>query len=314
MAYTFEPGDISPAALRRIANQQLDRLGVRLGEPADIAAGHHEARKCLKRLRALLMLARPVLGCALWREADRQLRDIGRCLSGARDAEVLPQIFDRLTRDYGEAAYDSARLRLRKALAKRQIADAITPGKLQLSERIDHFREQLMELPLDRFGTEISFASLAQDYRSGRAGVAKALASQDAEDLHDLRKHVQRHWRHMQVLSAGWPEEMRARLELAKALSERLGEDHDLWLLHCRLRDGAAGRQDAKWVNEIGGLCQDRQLTLRAEVARLASQLYAERPKHLRRRLAAYWAAQEATGVVAADDVVPGQERVPVGR
>ena len=313
MAYAFQPGDVSAAALRRIANQQLDRLAVRLNEPADIAAGHHEARKCLKRLRALLILARPVLGRASWRSADRQLRDIGRDLSGARDAEVLPQIFDRLTRDHSESAFGPAKLRLRKSLAKRQTANAPALGMLELSEQINCFRDQMIDLPLDRFSTGTALAGLARDYRSGRAGLAKALETQDSEDFHDLRKQVQRHWRHMQLMTDAWPAEMRARLALAKALSERLGEDHDLWLLRCRLRDGAAGRHDTKWVSEIGRLCQERQLTVRVEAAQLASQLYSERPKHLRRRLEAYWTAQEVTGNGAVDDVVPEAERVLVG-
>ncbi len=65
------------------------------------------------------------------------------------------------------------------------------------------------------------------------------------EDFHALRKSVQQHWRHMQLLSRAWPEALSARADEAKALSQLLGEDHDLYVLrsfaeaHCR----CAGRR-----------------------------------------------------------------------
>jgi CHAD domain-containing protein len=56
----------------------------------------HDTRKALKRLRALLRLLEPELGARTRAREDNTLRQIGRSLSGARDAEVLLHTLDAL--------------------------------------------------------------------------------------------------------------------------------------------------------------------------------------------------------------------------
>jgi CHAD domain-containing protein len=58
----------------------------------------HEARKNLKKTRALLRLARPGLDAAVYRRENDAIRDAARLISGARDADVMLQTVDRLAK------------------------------------------------------------------------------------------------------------------------------------------------------------------------------------------------------------------------
>ena len=56
----------------------------------------HEARKSLKKVRAVLRLVRPVVGEKGYRRENTCFRDAGRPLSVARDAQILVQTVEQL--------------------------------------------------------------------------------------------------------------------------------------------------------------------------------------------------------------------------
>jgi CHAD domain-containing protein len=62
----------------------------------EIGEAVHEARKSLKRLRALVKISRPALGDARYRRENAEFRQTGRLLSAARDAKVLIETLDGL--------------------------------------------------------------------------------------------------------------------------------------------------------------------------------------------------------------------------
>ena len=285
MAYEFRIGEVSRKGLRRIARQQLRKLGELLGDAADAANGHHEARKCVKRLRAGLALARPSLGNGPWQKLDRQFSKVARALSGARDTAVLLQLIGRIESEQGSAALGRAGQQLCAELARLPKSTAKFTGLKTMKARLDRLAGKLDSLPLKRFDAAAALRGLEEDYRGGREALERAYATSKPEDFHTLRKHVQRHWRHMNLLAAAWPGEFGARMELAQALSEILGEERDYWLLRERL--GKAGGPLARW-------CGTEQKRLRTSAYGFLHLLFAERPKALRERLAAYWAAAEA--------------------
>src|SRR3954454_12297771 len=85
-ALTFR-GEIADS-VRRTAREQLEAAAAQLEQgDEDPAAAVHGARKRLKKTRALVRLARPALPRASYREENRALRDRGRALSAARDAD-----------------------------------------------------------------------------------------------------------------------------------------------------------------------------------------------------------------------------------
>src|SRR4051812_4637750 len=97
MAYRLAlDGDLQES-VRRVAREQLevaaDGLAAAQGEQRVEAV--HDARKRIKKTRALLRAARPALRKA-FRAENRALRDASRELSGARDADVMIETVGKL--------------------------------------------------------------------------------------------------------------------------------------------------------------------------------------------------------------------------
>src|SRR5262245_3310108 len=95
MAYRLSFADDVASSVRSCAREQLAGAAEQLeradGDPVKAV---HEARKHLKKTRALLRLVRPALGREAYRSENDALRDTGLALSGARDADVRVQTAD----------------------------------------------------------------------------------------------------------------------------------------------------------------------------------------------------------------------------
>src|SRR5262245_53924237 len=96
MAYRLKLSESLTRGVRRIALDQLDLAEQRLKDKSDPVAAVHEARKSLKRTRALLRLIRPALGESVYRRENGQLRDAGRLLSASRDRDVMRETVVKL--------------------------------------------------------------------------------------------------------------------------------------------------------------------------------------------------------------------------
>jgi hypothetical protein len=94
MSYRLEPGEGVADGVRRIVAEELDSAtdGLRkgaAGTPEDRDTAIHEARKSLKKTRSALRLVRADLKPKTRTKESAAMRDAGRRLSGARDAQVM---------------------------------------------------------------------------------------------------------------------------------------------------------------------------------------------------------------------------------
>jgi hypothetical protein len=165
--------------------------------------------------------------------------------------------------------------------------DCTGSALLSLDRAAAHF-EQIEMKPGNFSHVE---AGLAAGLRRARAAFRDAYAHPGDESFHEWRKSVQLHWRHMQLISRAWPEMFGARIELARQLSQILGDDHDLTILQAHL---ASLRDDASSTEAFEALlCAMtlRQTDLRAVAAPLGTMLFADRPKRFASRTKAIWKA-----------------------
>src|SRR3954465_9315173 len=101
MSYALSFSEPVPEAVDQVRRDQLEAAAADLRE-RDV----HEARKRLKKTRALLRLTRPAMKPKAFRARNRALRDAGRELSGARDAEVMVETVEDLAERFpGRAEY-----------------------------------------------------------------------------------------------------------------------------------------------------------------------------------------------------------------
>lgn len=297
MAYRLSIADDVPSSARTCAREQL--LGaVEWLERADedSVKAVHQARKHLKKTRALLRLVRPALGAKAYRREDAALRDIGLALSGARDAAVLVQTVSKLSEHAAGRLPADTFDQLRDALAaEASAAPTVADGEPvpELASVIEALRaaEQRVEAwPLDGADWGTVVEGIARAYARGREGFAVARATPEPELLHAWRKRAKDLWYHQRLLAPAWPEQLDAQAEAAHKLTELLGDDHDLAVLAARLADDTAPLPpvaDAERA-ELLALVEHRSRELRDAATRLGRRVYAEPPKAFTRRLARY--------------------------
>jgi hypothetical protein len=325
MSYRLDPSEDLDASFGMVAAAQAERLCQLLADPRELSTGHHKTRRCLKRLRSLFLLVPHKIGRRAWRRLDRRLAMIGRSLSGARDRAVLVDVLAKVTAGETDRTIRAAApvlrqrlLRIGNGLVNGHSDDAM--GGAQLRERLLRkgmgFARRMAKAPIKGLATSHILNGLQAEYRAGRSAVADAYRIGTDDAFHDLRKHVQRHARHMQLAHALWPQELAVRHDLAKELADQLGYDHDLALLRGVLKDLSGGGLKPADLRAVNKLCRERQRLLRREMQPQLERLYAERPRAFGRRLKGYWrtavSPQAAEGTPAHPPSRPA--RAPVER
>jgi CHAD domain-containing protein len=220
--------------LRDYACAELDRaigcLGWRGGR---VHEGVHQARKSLRRTRAVLALGKPVLGpgAAL---LDREIRRVNRGLSPMRDAQALVETLDRLIRrnktpEFAAVLRRARRIaaRVRADRARRELAE--DPGLARERALLTTLRAALPSLPWDTLTeTRASDALDAGMARIDKTG-ARARASGRDTDWHRWRRSVRRVSQQHRALGDRIEDGARDRV---KSLAVELGEAQDYALLH----------------------------------------------------------------------------------
>jgi CHAD domain-containing protein len=276
--------------IRRVAREQIEAALEGLAPMSDRAAGVHEARRRLKRLRSLLRLVRTPLGVTYGRENHRA-RDVGRAVAGVRDAQVARETFDRLLpgpRSGEVAAW-------RRLLEDDEIR--ATAGGEPLEGRLPGLRKELeaARRTVDRWplggvqGFEGLEAGLRRTYRRGRRGLRRAERRRTAETFHEWRKRVKHHREQVRLLQDTWTGPLRARRQSLSRLSDLLGEAHDLVVLRERLLRLAQGRGVAGAGPRVLAVFDRRRRRLEDEALPLGRRLFVEKPERLVRRLRVCW-------------------------
>lgn len=300
MSYRLKPLQPVHHSVRRIATSQIEDLLDQHGKAAPSATSVHEARKVIKRLRSLLSLVRAGLADDDLRREKQRLREIAQTLAGARDAQVMVETSAALRSGGLPRSCQTTDVALMGMLEQRrqQAEKKLAAERGQLP--VPAFRDAqnaLTALPLSNIGFEEVLDGFTKTYQSGRQLHAELEESEaDDERFHDLRKHVQQHWRHLQLISNAWPKVLKEQVGLAHELAETLGKDHDLSVLAAFVRDHADKLGSDKGVEAYLRICGKVQDQLRKEADLLARRLYAEKPKAIRERMRAYWQTARELG------------------
>jgi CHAD domain-containing protein len=292
MAYRLKLRKSLALGVRRVLAEQGERAVAALDAGADPVAAVHDARRALKRMRALLRLVRQGLGEESWRAENVALRDIGRRLSQLRDADVGRMTIEALAVE----APASLRAALSKLSARLDGAPGVSIEEKQLAvagaaRELAVICGRYPKLVLTGRSSRILAAGLEASHRRGRRAVAAVVEQGSDEAMHDLRKAVQAHWRHSSLLSAAWPDVMKARVAEARQLSGLLGAYNDLTLVvqhvHAAM-DRGLGRREAQRI-ELA--CRERQAAIRREGIPRAQRLFAGKPRAVAAMILEAWAA-----------------------
>ena len=270
-SYRLLDGEPVPEGIRRIAHGRIEHASEELRGKSEKAV--HEARKDMKKLRALLRLARAGLDADVRRRENAAFRDVARELAGARDAEVMVKTLDSL--DAGPQR------ELRKALAahRRELArGGMAQRKRSAVAALREAQGRVAAWPLERDGFGALRRGLERTYSGGRSDFKAARRETTAESLHEWRKRVKDLWYALTILEGAWPGVMEAAGDEVHALSERLGDDHDLAVL-------------LEFAPALTEAVEPRRAVLQAEAFDLGRRVYAEPTKAFVARIESYWDA-----------------------
>jgi CHAD domain-containing protein len=273
--------------LQRATLAQIDLAIALLEGRSEVPPGQtvHETRKALKRARALVRLQRPALGAKRYRRLRTALRDCGRRLAVARDAEVVVDTLEELIRRHPKQLAHSPGVALlrERLIAERGQVEAHTrhgaPTRAAVLERLRATRLDLERWKPRQGDRATAREGLGEIYRQGRRRRKRARSAKTSASLHDWRKRVK------DLRYAAEALKLREVARTADRLGETIGAEHDLWLLSQRLRRHRGcfkGDQAAR--SALRRLIAQRRRRLRKRAFRLGQALYRRPPKRFVRR------------------------------
>jgi CHAD domain-containing protein len=299
MAYRFKLKEGLRDGVRRIAVEQIEKVLKAPRKGDDRAAWVHEARKAMKRTRALLKCVRSGLDDRTFRQENAALAEIARGLSNLRDRDVITQTIASLAGN--DRKLDEALDRLHERLhtpvdgtrfrpPSSRSADAVSREAIKSLEKA---RVRLAKIEVAGELVGRVGAGLRATQRKGREALARLTLEATDENVHDLRKVVQVHQRQQLLVYAVWPEMQHVRIEAARTLAQLLGEAQDLAVLASMARTLAESEapDTTRWGRLVQDVCRERQGRIREAAIPMAARLFATRPSAIERDLTAVWEA-----------------------
>jgi CHAD domain-containing protein len=296
-SFRFDPGQPVPDEVRRVARGRIDHALDELRGESDSTREEavHEARKDMKKLRALLRLVRGELGDRVYAAENTCFRDTARELSGVRDADVMLVTLGHLEERYGELP--GAGSRLRPALVAhrfRASAEGLRPKAA--IDTLGEARERVADWPLETDGFEAFEEGLERIYRQGRRDFRAARKSPSAERMHEWRKRTKDLWYHLQLLEESWKPVIGALADEAHELSDRLGDEHDLTVLsEWAHRHASALNGSEPVLRGFDVILEARQRELQQEAFEYGVRIYADKPSVFVGRLEGWWEAARSS-------------------
>jgi CHAD domain-containing protein len=294
-SFRIVPGAPVPDEVRRVAVGRIDHAidELRGQSESSRAEAVHEARKDMKKLRALLRLVRVDLGDEVYAHENACFRDTARQLSSVRDADVMITTLADLEERYGELP--GAGRRLRPALVAHRFrvsAGSTRPAGAAAVETLLEARERVADWPLETDGFAAFEGGLRRSYRRGRQAMRAAQGLPSPENMHEWRKRVKDLWYHVSLLEEAWKPVMSALADEAHELSDRLGDEHDVSvLLEWAHRHASALNGAGPVLRGFDVIGEARRRELQEEAFAYGARIYADKPSAFVGRIGGWWDA-----------------------
>jgi CHAD domain-containing protein len=287
----LRPGEPVGAALRAIAHQTLAEARTAIADRDRVqSVAVHDFRAAMKSWRAFLRLLEPHLGIDdhAWRN---EARELARALAGARDLQSALDAVDDVephtaSHRLSSQSWKTIRGRLEGLRGKAETASLKTAQRSRILAALDRADARIEHWPLDHLDFADVVLGVTDGYRRARDRIPEDWRSVSNEALHELRQRVVVHRYQMEIVEPLWPRLGRSWIREAQKLRTRLGACQDLAVL---TRYAEPHEPLAHWRARLQSVIPQRHAQHVAAAQRIASRIFAERPKAFRRRLQAIW-------------------------
>jgi CHAD domain-containing protein len=293
VGFRLKSGQSVSSEVRRIVLRQLDLAAselVSVGDPESDEAVH-DARRRVKKIRAIIRLVRPVLDKPF--RSDPELRRVSRMLAPVADGKGIIDTLTELLHRYRKQLPRRTAAAIRSDLIAREKQidlKAARDGVLQLAKktlRLERARVKRWRLTADGF--RAIAPGLKDSVRRARDGMVAAWLHPTASNHHSWRRHVKNHWFHVRLLEAHCGNRLQPYQHQLEALDGVLGEYHNLVLLHeVLVSDSTLSRKE---VARCLRIVERYQRALRRHAQLLGMRIYNEKPRLFVRRVKHLWDA-----------------------
>ena len=281
MSYRIEMGESLAAAFGRIAAEEIDLAAAELRRP-NRGQAVHNARKALKRLRALLRSLRVAFPKKLFRAENRRIAAAGRKISPLRDVHVQLRTLGKLPGGAGPAR----RPAVRRQLLRRQSAfiRRIPALRKTMREMLDVSRQNLASWPLRKATSANVAAGLKRIYKQGRAAFKTARQSPTPGHRHEWRKKAKSLVFGLELIGRLGAGKLSRMARQGDVLTEALGDDHDLFMVLRALRLEHRSHPAGDFA-PLARRISVKRAKLQKRALKLGGKLYAEKPGAFEQRL-----------------------------
>ena len=293
MPYRLKRKESVDEGLKRVALEQLQRAQQEC-EDRDLDGDTtvHQIRKRMKKMRALLRLAKDPLGDKTFRSGNHRARFLARRLAGDRDAQVMLDTAIALAGDdpvLAGAGFEQVQTQLQTQVGHHEQQSDLLLRLQQSRQELIEMQNEVAEWPLRGKGFSTIESGLRRAYKRGRKALKKVARDANDEDMHTWRKRVKDYWYHVRLLENAWPGLMTCQADELKLLSELLGDHNDLSVLEKTLMqlpgEVLGDAQKDVWEGRIGR----EKRRLRRHAMLLGRRIYTEPAGRLIDRVEGYW-------------------------
>ena len=289
--YRFNAGESISNGVKRIVVVQIrDALSHLETRGAAIDGAIHDARVCIKKVRAVLRLVRGDLRKDTFEADNIRFRDAGRRLSAVRDSVAILEAFDNVTND--TAGIKGEEFEALRAKLIRAEKATIAEKESALSEVSAVLQEELVRIAdwrIHKKGFSAVGPGLRRVYRLGRHSFNTAREHPTTENLHELRKRVKDLSYQLHVLRPVWPEILKCLSGQLGQLADLLSENHDLAVLREALSGMASNGTADGQLKAILAAVDRRRDELQVRAIPIGERVYVDKPGAFCRRVEGYW-------------------------
>lgn len=296
MAFCLLSDETVEEGIKRIVSEEIGHAIKEIDsprlKPAEVI---HEVRKHCKKIRGVLRLVRPQFD-KTYQFENVWFRDTAKGLAELRDAEAIIETYDALLDNFSDQIDRRAYAPMRRALTLRQKEIFEKSGNLNqklkmLRGRLDKAAGRVADWNLSLKDFDAIEAGLVATYRQARKTMAAAYDDPTAENFHEWRKTAKYHDYHMRLLQELWKPLMRSLSKETNELSDLLGDDHNLDVLHKTLLKSPRPYGKKRYIQVLLGLIDRRSAELRVEANTIGARMFTEKPYAFGSRFRGYWRA-----------------------
>ncbi|MBN2907858.1 MAG: CHAD domain-containing protein [Rhodobacteraceae bacterium] len=294
MSYRLKRTDKTlQAALRRIATQEIDTALAEIDAPAlTMHDKVHQLRKRAKRLRGLIRLLRPVFPG--FQAENAAIREAAAHLSPLRDAEGMVETCDKLIAATGATRFAPVRAELAARRDARAAQDDVASDLAAFRAEMIALRARASQWRLTGDGYGALRPGLEKAATAARKGQRAAKAPAGPAAIHAWRKRVKDHWYHTRLLAPIRPRPLNRRAKRLRALSELLGDHHDLSVLDDFIASTHDLPGDATLRADLRACIHARQRALAKAAQALGKRLFKCPPRKMGKRWRRWWTVWRA--------------------